>query len=130
MRFSARNEIVLTDDRFWIVCRDRIYGPFSYQWSGDLYGIEFLYQGLKFGEVCSEDEFFADLKPFRLPVSVSRVAALTAGVIAAGIRSGTTLDERVSHLIELLTKFCLERYSIREGVAPQKTPRRRSPSEG
>lgn len=111
---SAANEIILNDDKFWIVSRNELFGPFDYQWSGDLYGIEFNYQGEKFGEVCSDEEFFADLKPFGLPLSVARVAALTAGVIAFGIRAGSSLDERVSHLISLLQKFDLGRFQIRE----------------
>jgi hypothetical protein len=111
---SASNEIILNDDKFWIVSRNELFGPFDYQWSGDLYGIEFTYQGEKFGEVCSEEEFFADLKPFGLPLNVARVAALTAGVIAFGIRAGSSLDERVSHLIGLLQTFHLDRFQIRE----------------
>ena len=79
MSRSVPNEIILNDDKFWIVSRNALFGPFDYQWSGDLYGIEFNYQGQKFGEVCSDEEFFADLKPFGLPISVARVAALTAG---------------------------------------------------
>ncbi len=114
MSRSDYNEIILNDDKFWIVSRNELFGPFIYQWSGDLYGIEFTFQGQKFGEVCSDEEFFADLKPFGLPISVARVVALTAGVIAIGIRAGTSLDERVSHLISLLEKFSLQRFSIRE----------------
>jgi hypothetical protein len=111
---TVANEIILSDDKYWIVCRHELYGPFDYQWSGDLYGIEFNYQGQKFGEVCSEDEFFADLKPFGLPISVARVAALTAGTFAVGIRAGTSQDARVTHLISLLERFDLGRFSVRE----------------
>jgi len=111
---SVANEIILNDDEFWIVSRQELFGPFDYQWSGDLYGIEFTYKGEKYGEMCSDEEFYADLKPFGLPISVSRVAALTAGVLANGIRSGTSIDERVSHLISLLRQFQLDRFRIRE----------------
>ena len=121
MSHSVANEIILTDDKFWIVSRQELFGPFDYQWSLDLYGIELTYQGEKYGEVCSDDEFYADLKPFGLPISVSRVAALTAGVLAKGIRSGTSIDERISHLIGLLQQFELDRFRIRES-----TPRGRS----
>lgn len=114
MSRSVPNEIILNEDKFWIVSRHILFGPFDYQWSGDLHGIEFHYQGQKFGEVCSDEEFFADLRPFGLPISVSRVAALTAGSIAVGIRTGTSLDERVTHLISLLQQFDLQRFSIRE----------------
>ena len=111
---SVPNEIILNDDKFWIVSRQELFGPFNYQWSGDLYGIEFTYQGQKFGEVCSEDEYYADLKPFGLPISVARVAALIAGTLVVSIRSGTSTDERVTHLISLLQKFDLDRFRIRE----------------
>ena len=113
---SVANEIILNDDKFWIVSRQELFGPFVYQWSGDLYGIEFTYQGQKFGEVCSDEELYADLKPFGLPISVARVAALIAGAIVVSIRSGTSTDERVSHLISLLQQFDLGRFSIREST--------------
>ena len=113
---SVANEIILNDDKFWIVSRQELFGPFVYQWSGDLYGIEFTYQGQKFGEVCSDEELYADLKPFGLPISVARVAALIAGAIVVSIRSGTSTDERVSHLISLLQQFDMERFSIREST--------------
>ena len=117
MSHSVANEIILNDDKFWIVSRQGLYGPFVYQWSGDLYGIEFTYQGQKFGEVCSDEELYADLKPFGLPISVARVAALVAGAIVVSIRSGTSTDERVSHLISLLQQFDMERFSIRESTS-------------
>lgn len=116
MAHSVPNEIILNDDKFWIVSRQELFGPFDYQWSGDLYGIEFTYQGQKFGEVCSDEELFADLKPYGLPISVSRVAALIAGAIVVSIRSGSSTDERVSHIISLLQTFELERFSIREST--------------
>lgn len=114
---SVANEIILNDDKFWIVSRQELFGPFVYQWSGDLYGIEFTYQGQKFGEVCSDEELYADLKPFGLPISVARVAALIAGAIVVSIRSGTSTDERVSHLISLLQQFDMDRFSIRESTS-------------
>ena len=117
---SAPNEIILNDDKFWIVSRQELFGPFDYQWSGDLYGIEFTYQGQKFGEVCSDEELFADLKPFGLPISVARVAAVIAGAIVVSIRSGSSTDERVSHIISLLQTFELERFSIRESTPHDK----------
>jgi len=115
---SVANEIILNDDKFWIVSRRDLFGPFVYQWSGDLYGIEFTYQGQKFGEVCSDEELYADLKPFGLPIHVARVAALIAGAIVVSIRAGTSTDQRISHLISLLQQFKLGRFSIRESNSP------------
>ena len=116
MSVAASHEIILDDDQFWIVSRHQLFGPFNYQWSGDLYGIQFTYQGEKFGEVCSEDEFFADLKPFGLPIRVARVAAVIAGSIAQGIRSGSAGEQRIPRLAALLRQFELERFQIREST--------------
>src|SRR6056297_1316495 len=61
------------ETRFWVIHRRDCYGPFDYQWSGDLYGVELLYQGDKYGECCNSEQFFADLKPYQLPRKVSEV---------------------------------------------------------
>ncbi|MEZ6039098.1 MAG: hypothetical protein R3C20_01235 [Planctomycetaceae bacterium] len=114
MAVSPDNQILLNDDQFWVTFRGRQFGPFAYQWSNDLYGVEFLYRGDKFGEVCSEDEFFADLQPYELPMSVCQVATLTAGIIAEAVQKGRCVDQRVSRLIELLHSFGLDRFEIRE----------------
>jgi hypothetical protein len=111
---SVANEIILNDDKFWIVSRQELFGPFDYQWSGDLYGIEFTYQGQKFGEVCSEDEFYADLKPFGLPISVARVAALIAGHSSSAFVPGHQRMSVFHTLISLLQQFDLGRFRIRE----------------
>lgn len=108
------NEIIFHEGGFWVVFRRKLFGPFDYQWSGDLYGIEFTYQGRKFGEVCSEDELFADLKPFGLPLTVCRVAALTIGEMAIGIRTGRKSGEQGTLLPELLLRYGLQRFIVRE----------------
>ena len=114
MSVVAENEILLNEDQIWVTFRGTKFGPFGYQWSNDLHGMEFLYQGCKFGEVCSDEEIFADLQPFGLPLSVCQVATLTVGTIIEGIRAGSCVDERVSRLISLLVKFGLDRFQIRE----------------
>lgn len=118
MHLPADNEVIFHDGGFWVVARNRLFGPFDYQWSGDLHGIEFTYQGHKFGEFCSEHEFFADLKPWGLPLTVCRVATMTAGVLASGIRSGTSEEQRLIRLTELLARFGFSRFSLRIADAP------------
>lgn len=90
--------------RFWVIHRRREYGPFDYEWSHDLRGLSLLYQGVKFGEICSEDEIFADLKEFKLPMSVVKVASLTLGCQLYSIRSGLNPLQRDeflrAHLVE------------------------------
>jgi hypothetical protein len=89
---SAVHGLRFDATRFWVIHRRRAYGPFDYEWSADLYGLEMLYDGCKFGEVCSAAEVFADLKEFRLPSRVVEVASLVFGCTLYGIVHG--LDER------------------------------------
>ena len=87
---------------FWVIHRRRAYGPFDYEWSKDLRGIELLYQATKFGEYCSPDEIFADLKQFKLPASVVEVASIVLGCTVLGILDGMSSQQRRSLLIERL----------------------------
>ncbi|MCA9049981.1 MAG: hypothetical protein KDA89_14695 [Planctomycetaceae bacterium] len=114
------DEILLEDTAFWVASRGRCFGPFDYEWSRDLRGVELTYQGTKFGEICSAEEIFADLSPFRLPMSVCRVAVITAGTLAAGIADGQSFEERVRRLLESLQAFGYGRYQVRNSP-----PRRR-----
>jgi hypothetical protein len=110
------NEIVLIDGGFWVTFRRRNYGPFEYQWSIDLRGMEFNYQGQKFGEVCSREEFYADLKPFELPMTVCRAAAITAAIIAQGIPDGISVQERAIQIDGLLKKLEVRGFGVRESA--------------
>ena len=109
----ARDEILLDETAFWVATRGRCFGPFDYQWSTDLRGMELTYQGQKFGEICGPEELFADLTEFRLPMSVCRVAVITAGTLAAGISEGHCVDRRVSSLLTSLDSFGYGRFQVR-----------------
>lgn len=115
---SSENEVILAEDHFWVTFRGQTFGIFDYQWSNDLYGLEFYYQGQKFAEVCSDEEFFADLKPYGLPLCVCQVVALTVGSIVEGVRIGSGTDQRVLQLIKMLGEFGLDRFQIRELKVP------------
>jgi hypothetical protein len=82
------------DSKFWVTHRRREYGPFDYEWSKDFCGIELTYQGTKFGEYCSAEEIFADLKEFKLPRSVSDVASIVIGCIVYSVLNGLAANER------------------------------------
>lgn len=110
---AATDEILLDETAFWVATRGRCYGPFDYQWSPDLRGMELTYQGRKFGEICSREELFADLTEFRLPMAVCRVAVITAGTLAAGISEGHCTDRRVSSLLTSLDSFGYGRFQVR-----------------
>lgn len=91
---SAQRGLRFEDSRFWIRHRRREYGPFDYEWSTDLYGVELTYQGRKFGEICSEREIYADLEGFGLPARVTEVASIVAGCMLFGLLNGLHEDER------------------------------------
>lgn len=80
---------------FWIRHRGREYGPFDYQWSKDLHGIELIFAGDKFGEFINPQQLHADLSEYQLPSKVSKVAAIVLGSIVFGIRQGWDHPRRV-----------------------------------
>ena len=110
------HEIILRDSVWWVASRGHTWGPFDYQWSSDLRGVEFLFQGTKFGEVCSEEEFFADLEPFGLPISVCRVAAIVAGSLATSLSTVEAVELRVARLKTTLDEFGFGRFRVRQVV--------------
>lgn len=108
------NEILLQKTAFWVAARGKCFGPFDYQWAPELRGVELTYQGVKFGEIFSAEELFADLSEFQLPMSVCRVAMITAGILTLGVSEGECADQRISNLLEALEKFGYERFRVRE----------------
>ena len=99
---SDSHGIQLDGNRFWVKHRRRVYGPFDYEWTSDFCGVEMLYNGEKFGEYCSVDEIFADLKHFQLPMSVVRVTSIVMGCILFGVLNGLSEFERNQMLTEQL----------------------------
>lgn len=106
--------ISMSEAGFWVIHRRRSYGPFDYQFSGDLDGIEFLYQGEKYGECCSSEEFFADLHPYRLPQRVSEAATVVTGTVTRCIFQGIPAAERFAQIAEQLRQAGLDRYRLQE----------------
>lgn len=96
---------------FWVRHRNREFGPFDYEWSRDLRGIEFMYGRKKFGEYCSEDEISADLKEFRLPMRVVEVTSIVCGTIVYGILNGLDQDQRKAFLLQHLEQNQLPRFA-------------------
>jgi hypothetical protein len=96
---------------FWVRHRHREFGPFDYEWSRDMLGIEFLYQRKKFGEYCSDDEISADLKEFRLPMRVVEVTAVVCGSIIFGIIHGFSQTEKKAILLKNLRQSQLTQYA-------------------
>lgn len=90
------------ETQFWVIHRRTEYGPFDYEWSSDFRGVELLYRGCKFGEVCSANEIFADLKEFSLPMRVVEVASVVFGSQLVGISRGLSSVERFDLLTSTL----------------------------
>lgn len=97
--------------RFWVIHRRREYGPFDYEWSKDFEGIELMYLEQKFGEYCSAEEIFADLKQFRLPMRVVEVTSVVMGSVLYGLLNGLNAEEKREDLVGRLTEFGFERFS-------------------
>ncbi len=90
---------------FWIAHRGKEYGPFDYQWSKDLHGIELMFAGDKFGEFVSADQLHADLSEYELPRKVSKIAAVVLGSIAYGIGQGWDESTRKQFALDNLIAF-------------------------
>ena len=91
---AAARGLRFEESRFWITHRGRDYGPFDYEWSADLYGVELTYQGRKFGEICSQSEIYADLQGFGLPRRVAEVASIVAGCLLYALLNGLADADR------------------------------------
>lgn len=102
---SRSHGLRFVDTQFWVIHRRREYGPFDYEWSVDFSGIELHYQGVKFGEVCSVHELFADMKEFGLPMRVVEVACVVFGCTLLGISAGFNDSERGELLSSVLREF-------------------------
>ncbi|MBM81977.1 MAG: hypothetical protein CMJ78_15510 [Planctomycetaceae bacterium] len=96
---------------FWVTHRNREFGPFDYEWSKDFSGIEFVYCGEKFGEYCSCEEIYADLKRFRLPMRVVEVTSVVMGSVLFGLLNGLSDHEKRGYLIDQLQQHGMERFA-------------------
>lgn len=108
---TTSHGIQLDGSRFWVTHRRRVYGPFDYEWTSDFCGVEMLYNGEKFGEYCSADEIFADLKPFQLPMCVVQVTSIVMGCVLFGVLNGLPESERKELLAEQLRRSGYEQFA-------------------
>ena len=97
--------------RFWVIHRRQEYGPFDYEWSKDFSGIELVYLGQKFGEYCSIEEIYADLKPFKLPMRVVEVSSVVLGATLFGVLHGFNEHEKRANLIRQLNEHGFSRFA-------------------
>ena len=110
-RAVTTHGVLFEGSRFWVTHRRRDYGPFDYEWSHDFAGVELIYAGKKFGEYCSKDEIFADLKEFRLPAAVVEVATIVLGCLVRGVLNGQPEAERRQLIRDQLVAAGYERFS-------------------
>ena len=103
--------ITFEGSRFWVTHRRHVYGPFDYEWSSDFCGVELRFQNQKFGEYCSQEEIFADLRPFKLPRRVVEVACVTLGAVIFGVLNGLDEAHKRWHVYDHLTRRGLDRFA-------------------
>ncbi len=108
---SASHGLRFDGSRFWVMHRQQEYGPFDYQWSTDLRGLEMIYQGEKFGEHCSENQIYADLKEFHLPQSVVAVGSIVLGCTLYGIVNSLCDEERREFMVQRLREHGYEKFA-------------------
>ena len=108
---TSRHHIRLEGSSFWITHRGVIYGPFDYEWSADFCGIQMIYDGLAFGEYCSRDEWYADLKSFQLPMSVVRVSSVVMGCVIYSVLEGLPEPERRTLMLRQLDRHGLSHFA-------------------
>lgn len=109
---SKTHGIQLDGSRFWVTHRRKTYGPFDYEWNSDFCGVVMLYDGQKFGEYCSIDELYADLKPFSLPMTVVSVTSIVMGCLLHGILNGLREPERLELMTTQLRKRGFNRFVL------------------
>ncbi len=110
-RTFMRHGVCFHGTQFWVVHRGLWYGPFDYEWNKDFNGVELLFRGEKFGEVCSEEELFLDPKPLRLPLRVVHVATVVLGTVVFGIVNGLSQEEKRELLLNNLKQYGLEKFA-------------------
>ena len=94
-----------------MIHRRREYGPFDYEWSKDFNGIELMFRGQKFGEYCSANEIYADLKHFKLPMRVVEVTSLVMGSVLYGLLNGLSSTEKRQDIDRRLRDHGLEKFA-------------------
>lgn len=102
---ANRHAFRLHETSFWVIHRGREYGPFDYEWSHDMRGVELTFRGAKFGEICGPAEIYADLREFGLPMRVVEVASIVMGCIVSRIGHGLSVDERRALIEHRLHEF-------------------------
>ncbi|MEZ6047414.1 MAG: hypothetical protein R3C11_17895 [Planctomycetaceae bacterium] len=106
-----RHGLRIEESRIWVIHRLQEYGPFDYEWSSDLQGMEMTYQGQKFGEYCNSREFFADLSEFNLPTSVYSVATIALGTLIQSILNGRPSSQREGLILRRLENSEFSKYA-------------------
>lgn len=111
MTLTERFGIRINGTQIWVVHRFEEFGPFDYQWSPDLRGVELTYQNQKFGEYCSSEEMFADLSEFQLPSSVYRVATVALGNYVQSLIKGLPEEEQNQSILTGLRDSGFDKYA-------------------
>lgn len=110
MSYLRTHGVRIEDTRVWVTHRRLEYGPFDYEWIPNLRGIELMFRGSKFGEILSEEEIYADLSEYRLPVRVVEVAVLILGNALYSGLNGFSDGERRDILEDCLIEAGCDRF--------------------
>ena len=107
-----QHAVVVSGDSFEVIHRRQSYGCFTYEWASDLSGIELMCGREKFGEVCTPEQFCADLSDFKFPHSVRCVATITLGCLIRELGDGRPEVERLTRLRGELDRLGYENFRL------------------
>ncbi len=110
MSYHRTHGVRIEDTRVWVTHRRLEYGPFDYDWIPNLRGIVLTFRGRQFGEILSEEEIYADLSEYRLPLRVVEVAVLVLGNALYSGLNGFNADERREMLEDSLIVAGCDRF--------------------
>jgi hypothetical protein len=103
-QFTPTHGLRFEETAFYVRHRRREFGPFDYQWTDGLGSVLLTFQGRTYGEICSPEQLYADLREFELPRRVVQVAILVVGCQLQSIRCGHAVSERTALLRHVLTE--------------------------
>ena len=109
---QPQHAVVVHGDSFEVIHRRRRYGRFTYEWTEDLSGLELLCERRKFGEICTVNQFCADLSDFAMPKPVRCVATIVLGCFVRELGDGRTNPERLLRLRTALDKLGYEKFEL------------------
>lgn len=113
---SARHGVLLSDDGFHVVHRNRSFGLFTVQWALDLLALELIFDGVQVASLGIAPAVHADLDGLGLPTRVREIAIIVFAASHEAIQLNLPEFDRVNLIANTLLDHGLERFRIVEAA--------------